>query len=59
MGPGDADRSFGAQAAHLRRCDLRCSLTHPLMRSLRYSAAPSIWATWTPNLSAGPPSPIP
>jgi len=25
------------------------------MRALRYSAAPSIWTTWTPNLSAGPP----
>src|ERR1700693_4089703 len=26
---GDANRSFGAHAAHLRCCDLRCSLTHP------------------------------
>jgi hypothetical protein len=26
---GDADRIFGAHVAHLRRCDLRCSLTHP------------------------------
>ena len=24
--------------------------------ALRYSTAPSIWATWTPNLSAGPPA---
>jgi hypothetical protein len=36
---GDADRIFGAHAAHLRRCDLRCSLAHPRMRALRYSAA--------------------
>ena len=26
------------------------------MRALRYSAAPSIWTTWPPNLSAGPPA---
>jgi hypothetical protein len=44
-------RIFGAHAAHLRRCDLRFSLTHPRMRALRYSAPPSIWTTWAPNLS--------
>jgi len=27
------------------------------MRALRYSAAPSSWTTWPPNLSAGPPVP--
>jgi cardiolipin synthase (CMP-forming) len=27
------------------------------MRALRCSAAPSIWTTWPPNLSAGPPAP--
>src|ERR1700730_12342210 len=59
---GDADRIFGAHAAHLRCCDLRYSLTHPRMRALRYSARPlgpprrsRGRDPWTPNLSAGPP----
>src|SRR6202171_5472761 len=47
-------RICGAHAAHLRCCGLRSSLTHPRMRSLRCSAAPSIWTTWAPDLS--PPS---
>jgi hypothetical protein len=42
----DANRIFGAHAAHLRCCSLRCSLTHLAMRALRYSAAPSSWTTW-------------
>jgi hypothetical protein len=29
------------------------------MRALRYSAAPSSWTTWPPNLSAGPPTAAP
>jgi hypothetical protein len=29
------------------------------MRALRYSAAPSIWTTWTPNLSARTPAAAP
>src|SRR5260370_29220789 len=45
-------RIFGAHAAHLRRYGLRSSLTHQRMRSLRCSAVPSIWAAWSPNLSA-------
>ncbi len=49
--PTAGHRIFGAHAAHLRRCGLRYSLTHARMRSLRYSAAPSIWTTWSPNLS--------
>src|SRR6202521_541025 len=53
---GDASRIFGAHATHLRRCDLRSSLTHLSMRALRCSAAPSSWATWTPNLSPRFPS---
>src|SRR5438445_1579780 len=53
---GNPRRIFGAHAAHLRRCDLRSSLTHPRMRSLRCSAAPSIWAAWPPNLSPRVPS---
>ena len=59
----DASRIFGAHAAHLRRCDLRSSLTHPRMRALRCSAAPlgpprrsRGRDPWTPNLSAGPPT---
>src|SRR5437879_5918502 len=59
---GAPRRTFGAHPAHLRRCGLRFSLTHQRMRSLRCSAAPSIWATCAPNLSprspaviAGPP----
>src|SRR5258706_8170900 len=40
----------------MRRCGLRSSLTHGQMRSLRCSSAPSIWTTWPPNLSAGPPA---
>src|ERR1700687_6330524 len=44
-------RIFGAHATHLRRCDLRSSLTHLSMRAVRCSAAPSSWTTWTPNLS--------
>ena len=31
---------------------IRSSLTHQPMRSLRCSAAPSIWAAWSPNLSS-------
>src|SRR5205807_1993329 len=46
---------FGAHAAHLRCCGLPSSLTHGRMRALRCSAAPSIWTTWSPNLS--PPTP--
>src|SRR5438445_603628 len=53
---GAPRRIFGAHAAHLRRCDLRSSLTHQRMRSLRCSAAPSIWATWPPNLSPRSPA---
>src|SRR3982074_384307 len=53
---GSPRRIFGAHAAHLRRCDLRSSLTHQRMRSLRCSAAPSIWTTWSPNLSPRVPS---
>src|SRR5437762_4049669 len=60
--PRDPRRSFGAHAADLRRCGLRCSLAHQRMRSVRCSAAPSISATCAPNLSprspaviAGPP----
>src|SRR6195256_5668076 len=49
-------RIFGAHAAHLRRCDLRFSLTHQRMRSLRCSIAPSIWTTWAPNLSPRSPA---
>ena len=52
---GDANRSFGAHAGHLRCCGLRCSLTHPRMRALRYSAAPSSWTTWITE-SLGRPS---
>src|SRR5882672_12883471 len=48
---GNPRRIFGAHAAHLRRCDLRSSLPHQRMRSLRCSAAPSIWTTCAPNLS--------
>src|SRR5712691_5575638 len=48
---GNRRRIFAAHAAHLRRCGLRSSLTHQRMRSLRCSAAPSIWAAWTTNLS--------
>src|SRR5260370_37681269 len=44
-------RIFGAHAAYLRCCDLRSSLAHQRMRALRCSAAPSIWTTWSPNLS--------
>src|SRR5207244_11934171 len=51
-------RIFRAHAAHLRRCDLRSSLTHQRMRSLRCSAAPSIWATCAPNLSPRSPAVI-
>src|SRR6266567_4416233 len=50
----ETDRIFGAHAAHLRCCELRSSLTHQRMRSLRCSLAPSIWTTWAPNLSVGP-----
>src|ERR1700716_223862 len=53
---GSPRRIFGAHAAHLRCCDLRSSLTHQRMRSLRCSAAPSIWTTWSPNLSPRFPS---
>jgi len=42
--------------AHLRRCGLRFSLTRQRTRSLRCSAAPTIWTTWSPNLSVGPPA---
>jgi len=41
------------------RDSLRSSLTHPRMRSLQCSAAPSIWATWPPHLSPrAPPVPL-
>src|SRR5207247_6743799 len=52
----DRRRIFGAYAAHLRCCDLRSSLPHQRMRSLRCSAAPSIWAAWPPNLSSKAPA---
>src|SRR5450756_2292986 len=55
---GAPRRMFGADAAHLRRCGLRSSLTHQRMRSLRCSAAPSIWTTWAPNLSPRSPAVI-
>src|SRR6202521_5332612 len=48
---GNPRRIFGAHAAHLRRCVLRSSLTQQRLRSLRCSAAPSSWTTWSPNLS--------
>src|SRR5205814_1372555 len=52
---GDPGRIFGACAAHLRRRLLCSSVAHQPMRFLWCSAAPCIWATQTPNLSAGPP----
>src|SRR5580704_7015700 len=48
---GDPRRIFGAHAAHLRRCVFRSSLTQRRLRSLRCSAAPTSWTTWSPNLS--------
>src|SRR5713101_6031201 len=60
---GSRRRIFGAHAAHclpyLRHGDpkgVRSSLAHPRMRALRCSAAPSIWTTCAPNLSARSPS---
>src|SRR5450759_5955320 len=48
---GNPRRIFGANAAHLRCCGLRSSLTNRWIRSLRCSAAPSSSATLAPNLS--------
>src|ERR1700687_4829077 len=56
---GAPRRIFGTDAAHLRCCGLRSSLTHRRMRSLRCSAAPSIWATSAPNLSTRSPAVTP